>query len=244
MLRRLAASLARRVLPSVEVPRASVPDDDEPTPSPGDVHARIDGWVRADRVVLFMKGTPAAPRCGFSASVAATLARHGVDYRAVDVLADPEVREGVKAYSDWPTLPQLFVDGELVGGADIVEEMDLDGSLRPLLGAPDRPAVQQTPAAQVAAWLAAGEVTLLDVRTDEELALASVPGARQLRREDLPELEQLPRDTRLAFLCHHGMRSQAAAEAFRQIGFIELHNVVGGIEAWSVEVDPEVPRYA
>lgn len=244
MLRRLAASLVRRVLPSVEVPRAPSPDDGMPSPGAGDVHARIDGMVHAERVVLFMKGTPDAPRCGFSARVAATLARHGVAYRAVDVLADPDVREGVKAYSDWPTLPQLFVDGELVGGADIVEEMDADGSLGPLLGAAERPAIQQTSAEQVAAWLAAGEVVLLDVRTDHELALASVPGARQLRTADFPELEQLPRDTRLAFLCHHGIRSQAAAEAFRQIGFTELHNVVGGIEAWSVEVDPEVPRYA
>lgn len=103
--------------------------------------------------------------------------------------------------------------------------------------------VQQTPAPTVAAWLAEGSVKLFDVRTDAELAIASVEGARAIRNEDLPELEQLPRDTRIAFLCHHGMRSDAAARMFAGMGFTEVHNTVGGIDAWSTQVDPSVPRY-
>ena len=97
------------------------------------VNERIQDLVTSHDIVLFMKGTPAAPKCGFSASVAQVLARLNTPYKAVDVLADAEIREGVKAFSSWPTIPQLFVKGEFLGGADIVREMFQAGELAALL---------------------------------------------------------------------------------------------------------------
>ncbi|KFI30769.1 Grx4 family monothiol glutaredoxin [Paenirhodobacter enshiensis] len=85
--------------------------------------------VAANDVVLFMKGTKEMPRCGFSARVAGVLNFMGVDYKDVDVLADEMVRQGIKEFSDWPTIPQLYVKGEFVGGCDIVTEMTLSGEL-------------------------------------------------------------------------------------------------------------------
>jgi monothiol glutaredoxin len=97
------------------------------------VNERIQNLVTSHDIVLFMKGTPAAPKCGFSASVAQALGRLNAPYRAVDVLADAEIREGVKAFSNWPTIPQLYVKGEFVGGADIVGEMFKAGELTELM---------------------------------------------------------------------------------------------------------------
>ncbi|GLI25457.1 MULTISPECIES: Grx4 family monothiol glutaredoxin [Xanthobacter] len=94
---------------------------------------RIEDIIASSDVVLFMKGIPAAPQCGFSAAVVQVLAGVGVPYRAVDVLQDPMVREGIKAYSNWPTIPQLYIKGEFVGGCDIVREMFQAGELTQLL---------------------------------------------------------------------------------------------------------------
>lgn len=94
---------------------------------------RIEDIIASSDVVLFMKGVPAAPQCGFSAAVVQVLAGIGVPYRAVDVLQDPQVREGIKAYSNWPTIPQLYIKGEFVGGCDIVREMFQAGELTQLL---------------------------------------------------------------------------------------------------------------
>ena len=88
-----------------------------------DVHKRIDDEVKGNPVVLFMKGTPVFPQCGFSAAVVQILSHLGVKFKAIDVLKDPEIRSGIKEYSEWPTIPQLYVKGEFVGGADIVREM-------------------------------------------------------------------------------------------------------------------------
>ncbi|HEY4942275.1 MAG TPA: Grx4 family monothiol glutaredoxin [Rhizomicrobium sp.] len=88
-----------------------------------DVHQRIDDEVKGNPVVLFMKGTPVFPQCGFSAAVVQILSQLGVKFKAIDVLKDPEIRSGIKDYSQWPTIPQLYVKGEFVGGADIVREM-------------------------------------------------------------------------------------------------------------------------
>ncbi|SFB80790.1 Grx4 family monothiol glutaredoxin [Tropicimonas isoalkanivorans] len=90
---------------------------------------RIKQTVTANDVVLFMKGTKMAPQCGFSQRVAGVLNYMGVDYADVNVLADEDIRQGVKDYSDWPTIPQLYVKGEFVGGCDIVTEMTLSGEL-------------------------------------------------------------------------------------------------------------------
>lgn len=95
---------------------------------------KIDQNVKSHPVVLFMKGTPAAPRCGFSATVAGILDELVGEYRTVDVLADAQIREGIKEYSDWPTIPQLYVKGEFVGGCDLVREMYENGELHEALG--------------------------------------------------------------------------------------------------------------
>ena len=93
----------------------------------------IEHLVSQNRVVLFMKGNPTFPQCGFSAAVCDTLKKHGVAFHHVNVLREPAVREGIKAYSDWPTIPQLYVDGEFVGGCDIVRELDFRSELGPML---------------------------------------------------------------------------------------------------------------
>ena len=94
-----------------------------------DAQAEIDRTVKSNDVVLFMKGTKAMPQCGFSSKVAGVLNYIGVDYADVNVLSDEGVRQGIKDYSDWPTIPQLYVKGEFVGGCDIVTEMTLSGEL-------------------------------------------------------------------------------------------------------------------
>ena len=91
--------------------------------------SRIDDVVKANDVVLYMKGTKSMPQCGFSSRVAGVLNYMGVDFADVNVLADEEVRQGIKDYSDWPTIPQLYVKGEFVGGCDIITEMTLSGEL-------------------------------------------------------------------------------------------------------------------
>ena len=90
---------------------------------------RIDNEIGSEQVVLFMKGTPVFPQCGFSAAVVGVLSHLGVKFRGINVLEDDNIREGIKAYSDWPTIPQLYVKGEFVGGCDIITEMTLSGEL-------------------------------------------------------------------------------------------------------------------
>ncbi len=97
------------------------------------VHAFISKTIAEHPVVLFMKGVPDQPRCGFSSLVVQVLDHLGVDFVGVDVLQDEALRQGVKAFSDWPTIPQLYVAGEFVGGSDIVREMFQSGELKPLL---------------------------------------------------------------------------------------------------------------
>ncbi|HEX8381158.1 MAG TPA: Grx4 family monothiol glutaredoxin [Allosphingosinicella sp.] len=98
-----------------------------------DTKARIDEIVSKNDVVLFMKGTALFPQCGFSSRAVAILDHLGVGFETVDVLQDPEIRQGVKEYSDWPTVPQLYVKGEFVGGSDIMMEMYEAGELQQLL---------------------------------------------------------------------------------------------------------------
>lgn len=100
-----------------------------------DAHARIDAAVKNNDVVLFMKGTPLFPQCGFSSRAVAILERLGAEFESVDVLQDQGIRQGIKAYSDWPTIPQLYVHGEFVGGSDIMMEMYESGELADLLKA-------------------------------------------------------------------------------------------------------------
>ena len=302
------------------------------------LRARIESLLQANRAVLFMKGVPAAPQCGFSAKAVSALDALGADYAHVNVLADGEIREGIKAYGDWPTIPQLYIDGELVGGSDIIAQMVNSGELHTALGlpAPDRtpPSITITPAAlamirqaiddaggevvlqvdvdrafrtrlnlgpadadavateidgvrvqfdlagarradglridfaddmrgkglvienpnapppvvesspaEVEARVRAGEMTLVDVRPPEERAIASVSLPFLTLDAGPAAVEALPKDAAIAFLCHGGGRSGRAAEEFRLLGFRNVHNVAGGISAWSDTVDPSIPKY-
>jgi monothiol glutaredoxin len=94
---------------------------------------RIHQDISENPVVLYMKGTPVFPQCGFSAAVVQILTHMGVKFKGIDVLADPAIRQGIKEFSSWPTIPQLYVNGEFVGGCDIVREMFETGELKALL---------------------------------------------------------------------------------------------------------------
>lgn len=98
-----------------------------------DLNTRLKRLVNSAKCILFMKGSPDAPRCGFSRTTVELLGKHEADYSTFDILTDEEVRQGLKTYSNWPTYPQLYVDGELVGGLDILKEMDASGELAPML---------------------------------------------------------------------------------------------------------------
>ncbi|MBX9401472.1 Grx4 family monothiol glutaredoxin [Lysobacter sp. BMK333-48F3] len=302
------------------------------------LRSRIETLLQSNRVVLFMKGAPNAPQCGFSAKASGALnALLPQGYAHVDVLADADIREGIKVYGEWPTIPQLYVDGQLVGGSDIVEQMAASGELHGLLGlpAPDRsppklsitpaaaqmlrdavanagegyavqlevdprynvrlqlapvdaaavaveiegvrvqtdwmharradgvsidwaddergrglvivnpnapPAVQPLTPAQARERVVAGGLRLVDVRPADERALAQAGVAFDTFDAGTAALEALPKDTALAFLCHHGGRSAQAAEHFRQLGFAEVYNVVGGIDAWA-DIEPGIAKY-
>jgi monothiol glutaredoxin len=305
---------------------------------PADTRSRIETLLRESPVVLFMKGSPNAPRCGFSAAASGILNELLPDYATVDVLEDPEIREGIKAYGNWPTIPQLYVKGELVGGSDIIQSMYNSGELQELFGLakPDRTAPQVTitdkaaaairealagadpdaalhltidarwqaqfhldeaaegairseangiailmdlataqrargiridwvdtvqgsglsidnpnapapvkamPVQELKARLDAGDITVIDVRPADERAHATLKQPFRTLDAGLEPLLQLPKDTVLAFLCHHGGRSERVATQFRDRGFARASNVAGGIDAWSKEIDSSVPLY-
>lgn len=303
------------------------------------LRTRIETLLSEHRVVLFMKGNPQAPRCGFSAKAVGALQSVVERFHTVDVLEDGEIREGIKIFGSWPTIPQLYVDGELVGGSDIIEGMLNSGELHGLFGVspPDRtpPPITITPKAaeairsamsdsgaglelhmaidprfnaqfqlkpaagteivsesagirvhfdlasaqratgleidwvedmrgaglairnpnapaqvqpmsvqELAARIAAGSITVVDVRPAADRSYAPFPHPHEVLDETtVAKLEALPKDSELAFLCHHGVSSARAAEHFRGQGFRKLFNVEGGIEAWSQQIDPSVPRY-
>lgn len=104
-----------------------------------ELRARIEKTISQERIMLFMKGNPSMPQCGFSATVVQILKQVGAPFGSQNILADQELREGLKQFSSWPTFPQLYVDGKLVGGCDIVRELHARGELAPLL-APAPPA--------------------------------------------------------------------------------------------------------
>jgi len=303
------------------------------------LRTRIDALLAAHPAVLFMKGSPQMPQCGFSAKAVAALDAIGADYAHVDVLADNAIREGIKIYGDWPTIPQLYIGTELIGGSDIIGQMlgsgelsealglpppdrtpptltlteaaldmlrgaidkadgevalqiEIDGNFRTrlALAPPDANAIQQTvegiriqcdlasarradgvkidfaddlrgrglvidnPNAPrtvntitpVAAntRASAGELTIVDVRPPEERAQAALPlPVRVLDGDGKHQLQSLPKDTVLAFLCHHGGRSRETAERFAALGFSQVHNIEGGIDAWAQQVDGGIARY-
>ncbi|MFA6229950.1 MAG: Grx4 family monothiol glutaredoxin [Rhodanobacter sp.] len=298
---------------------------------------RIETLLTNHRVVLFMKGNRQQPMCGFSAAATNTLNELLPEYHTVNVLEDQEIREGIKLYGEWPTIPQLYVGGELIGGSDIISQMYGSGELHTLFGAaaPDRtppeititdaaaeairqgtanaqgvalhleigpdhsagfqlapagkhdivahsnglevhfdPASAQRAKGIVIDWvstvqgeglslkfpgaqeikslsvqqlqtrLTAGDITLIDVRPAASRAMAApLAQARVLEDEGYESLASLPKDTALAFICHHGISSRAMAERFAAHGFSNVHNVEGGMDAWAAKVDSSVPRY-
>ena len=300
-----------------------------------ELRARITELVQSNSVFLFMKGNRHQPQCGFSARVVGMLDSLSSDYETFDVLSDPEVRDGIKDFSDWPTIPQLYVSGEFMGGCDIVQEMFSSGELHKALGVerldPITPTISITDAAvqvleqartqqgadgglrisvspsfkyslgfgpqqpgevaveangwqvfvqndsthrangltigvvegqlhienpnegnsvsslsvqELQALIRAGEeFELIDVRSPEERELAAIEGSRLLDRNTAAELERLPADRRVIFYCHTGQRSQVAAQAFASNGHQNVYNLMVGIDAWSTEIDPQVPRY-
>jgi monothiol glutaredoxin len=98
-----------------------------------DIKERIKQQIGSDKIVLYMKGTPQAPMCGFSAQAVRLLNATGAKFSSFDILSDPEVRQGLKEYSNWPTFPQLYVNGELIGGCDIMTDMYQSGELQQLI---------------------------------------------------------------------------------------------------------------
>ncbi len=118
-----------------------------------EIHDFIQNAIDEHRVMLFMKGTPEQPACGFSMRTSAALNALGVEYSALDILPDPRIRQELSAISNWPTIPQLFIDGELVGGCDIVTEMYETGELAELLGVsqPTEDDASESPAAEAPA---------------------------------------------------------------------------------------------
>lgn len=302
------------------------------------LRARIQELISKHEVVLFMKGNKSFPQCGFSSAVVSILKELEVPFETVNVLSDPAIREGIKQFSEWPTIPQLYIRGEFVGGSDIVREMHSKGELQKMLGqeqAPveppnvtitepavmafrgaageadaddalrlsinaqfqndlyfgpkepndivitsngitiamdpatakratgmtidfvqgpggagfkidnpnEPPRVRQLRPEDVRELLAKGEkLHFVDVRTPQERAIAKVDAARLLDADYERELSALPKDEKLVFMCHHGVRSQNAAQQFLDRGFTNVWNVAGGIDAWSA-MDPSVPRY-
>jgi monothiol glutaredoxin len=289
------------------------------------LRARLDDLVKTHRVLLFMKGTRRAPACGFSAQVVNILDGLVPAYETVNVLESAAIRDGIKEYSQWPTIPQLYVEGRFVGGCDIVREMHGAGELAKVLGVSDEvpsPTVTLSPAAAAAlrdaresdsdelhleidprfqyglffgprqpgeVAVSAGGVTLLmdraSARRADGLSIDYVEGPggagfkiesphepprvkqispadlkammdrgdrfelfdvrtpRLLDEETRRTIGDLPRETPLVFHCHHGGRSQQASEHFLAQGFQNVFNVQGGIDGWSITVDPSVPRY-
>ena len=104
-----------------------------------EIHSKIETMVKDNPVILFMKGDRQFPQCGFSSQVVQILDHLDVEYATINVLADEEIRQGIKTYSDWPTIPQLYVKGEFIGGCDIIREMYADGGLQELLGEKSTP---------------------------------------------------------------------------------------------------------
>ncbi len=304
-----------------------------------ELRQQIESIITSDPVVLFMKGSRSFPQCGFSAAVVQILDTMLPGYATVNVLADGAIREGIKSFSDWPTIPQLYVRGEFVGGADIVRQLHASGELAKLLGDLARtaapPDVTVTPRAaavlrqalaeagpgevihlgidgrfehgldigpreptsltvesngitvqvdpvsarraagvvidhvegpqgagfkienpnrppqvkviaprELKALLDAGTIAhLYDVRTPAERERAVIAGSVLFDDAAVAQIEQLDPATPIAFFCHHGGRSQSAAEHFVQKGWKQVYNLGGGIDAWSAQIDPSIPRY-
>jgi len=218
-------------------------------------HTRINEMLSENPVFLFMKGTPESPQCGFSYKVVDILKAWKVPYKSFNVLSDESIRQGVKDYANWQTIPQLYINKEFVGGSDIVEEMSNNGELGDLFGEalpgmeikspPPVAEVKEVVALEAAKILEENpEIHFFDVRTQEERETASVKNSVLLDQEKVEEiLESWDRNTKIMFICHVGQRSRQAAQFFTSQGFQLVYNISDGIKGWSNSVDPSVPTY-
>ena len=303
------------------------------------IQSEIDKLVQGHPVMLFMKGNRQGPQCGFSAKVVSILDNYLDDYQTLDVLQNGEIREGIKTYSSWPTIPQLYVGGEFIGGCDIITEMADSGELFAALGVdrpetivpelhvsdeaaealrqaaaqngtpdqflhlsvsrdwqtnlsmaprtdtgveveangvtfivdqfstarangltiqlvespegrgfkvdnPNAPTLGEMSVQELKVLIDGGdEFELIDVRTPNEFETARIPGAILLDEAVYQRLSDMPKQTKIVFICHHGPRGVSAAQKFISQGFTNVHNVTGGLDAWSEEIDDSVPRY-
>ena len=215
---------------------------------------RLDEMITSDKIFLFMKGNPTFPQCGFSNQVVQILKAFDIPFGSFDVLSDQDVRQGIKEFSDWPTIPQLYVDGDFVGGCDIVRESWESGELEQMLkdAFPDREVKGPKPPsrpknitpAEAKEMIGKDGYHFLDVRTPDEIETAKVDGFELLDQALAQKiLNEFDKETHMVFMCHYGGRSAQAAEYFAQQGFGNIYNVQGGIDAWSQTVDESVPRY-
>ena len=233
-----------------------VSSDSEESASQGsDPGARISKMVEDSSVFLFMKGNPEAPQCGFSYRVVQVLNSWNVPFNSFNVLSDEGIRQGIKDFSNWPTIPQLYVNHEFVGGCDIIEELSGNGELADILKSayPDREFTPPPPPAEVqeVSSIEASEIlknqldiAILDVRPPEERAKASLSNSQMLDNHIAQEIiDSWDMDTPMMLICHQGIRSRQAAQYFTSQGFQQVYNVSDGIDGWSQNVDSSIPRY-
>lgn len=216
---------------------------------------RIDKMIASEPVFLFMKGNPTFPQCGFSNQVVQILKGFDIPFGHCNVLDDQDVRQGIKEYSDWPTIPQLYIGREFVGGCDLVRETWESGDLEAMLKEtfPDKEIKAPKPPAKpkhisvedAKAMLEKGEgIKFYDVRTDEERNIAKIDGFVQLTQEEARNiLDNVDKETPMVFMCHFSGRSAQAAEFFAQNGFQKVNVIIGGIDAWAEKIDTSMERY-
>ena len=220
-----------------------------------DPQAKIEQMLSGSPVFLFMKGTPESPQCGFSSKVADILKAWEIPYKSFNVLSDESIRQGIKGFANWATIPQLYINKEFVGGSDVVEEMSNNGELGDLLkeAFPDREIspppppveVQEVAALEASAILKENpEIRLLDVRTPQERETACLDNSALLDQELVEEmLGSWDPNIPLMFFCHSGERSRQAAQYFTSQGFQQVYNISDGIKGWSSNVDSSIPQY-
>ena len=216
---------------------------------------RISNLIEENPVLLFMKGTPEAPQCGFSNRVIQVLNSWDVPFESINVLSDENIRQEIKDFSNWPTIPQLYINREFVGGCDIVEELSTNGELADVLkqAYPDREFTPPPPAAEVQEISSTEasemlkqnpEIPLLDVRSEEERAMACINNSRLLDNQLAQEIqESWDLENPLILICHQGVRSLQAGQFFTSQGFQQVYHISDGIDGWSLNVDPAIPRY-
>jgi len=217
--------------------------------------SQIEQMLNDNPVFLFMKGTPESPQCGFSGKVTNILNAWKVPFKSFNVLADESIRQGIKDYANWQTIPQLYINKEFVGGSDVVEEISNNGELGELLNEafpemkitpPPPPAEAQEVNALEASVIMKENpnISLLDVRSPQERETARLENSVLLDQELVEEmLDKWDKDTAMMFICHTGQRSRQAAQYFAAQGFQKVYNISDGIHGWSSSVDSSIPTY-